>query len=311
MVKTPQQIFAPSEIIAYYKTDSLSNFTLNNQSQTGTVSTTSGSNLITLSGNVFGPTDVGKRIIINAETKYLRTFVSSTQFQADSNFVNTNSNVAFTITFVSQWNDSSGNGNHLTQANVPSQPFLIYNFTTARFEVGNNTGNLRFLVRSSSSMINNLSNLSLYTSFLLRNTYVAGNVVEIFGFSAGNRFDNIIGLNPDGTYQLQNAIATSNTAWYSTGSSVINTNIFSTGQRVYSYANYNGIRLSNRINDSVTVFSARNVTGNTISSNSDFTLGRRSSLNEVLNGIVGEGLLLNITPTPAQDFLMQQYLKLM
>jgi len=113
-----------SNLKGWFKLESLSDVVLNFQSQTGTVSTTSGGSTVTGSGTSFGQNDVGKRIRINGEDKWISTVASTTSLTVDSTFSNTNSSVAYSYGYVSKWINSVVGIPDFQQVTTTAQPII-------------------------------------------------------------------------------------------------------------------------------------------------------------------------------------------
>lgn len=132
-VLRPSDIF--SSLTLWYKLSSLSDVVLNFQAQTGTVSTTAGSATVTGSGTAFTSADVGKRIRVGSEDRWVSAYSSSTSITVNEAFTSNNSGATWYFATVSQWNDSSGGSHHATQSTAASQPFIYYSAATGKLSL--------------------------------------------------------------------------------------------------------------------------------------------------------------------------------
>lgn len=138
-----------SNIKAWFKIYSLNDVTLNFQSQIGTVSTSIGSVNVTGVGTSFTSNDIGKRIRIGSEDKWIVSRISATSITVDSNYISANSGVSYSLGCVSSWiNSISGVMGNLEQSTATAQPFIrmIDNKLTITYNQNRDTDYLQTLV---------------------------------------------------------------------------------------------------------------------------------------------------------------------
>ena len=153
-VQYPPPVIQSANLKGWYKLESLNDVVLNFQNQTGTVSTNSGVNTVTGSGTSFSQNDVGKRIRINAEDKWIVSVSSTTSLIVDSNYSNTNASIAYSYGCVSKWKNSAIGMPDFEQSTTTSQPFIALN---------NNKIVVRFNLTRDTDMLTTLTTYSLGT----------------------------------------------------------------------------------------------------------------------------------------------------